>query len=282
MSLAFSSLVTTPIKKVTTCDTKSDLSFIWESLNSKSISRSPNPKFTNSKKEAINILSMLSTQKPQTPSKKFFCPPSMKSSFSTPQQSPISDRNKCDFLYSQLSITTEKIFQPPEKFNGIVTYVYKENGVSSENQSNAWQSFKSNAKNMKCGVVVCAKYVFLFSNYNNHNVKVKAFTGTAQKKLESDFSVSIQDDGTYVISFEDALNIIDQSQEAEKLSLYSTDQFNYSIVTPFGFNHSEFESSTGSKYRIIITGFLFDFQVEELSSCQEQFSVFKLSKNVLY
>ncbi|OHT00778.1 hypothetical protein TRFO_07756 [Tritrichomonas foetus] len=272
MALHFLRTFDSPIRKNLNSTGKSDLSLIW--AQAASPVKSPRSKFTtDGEKEAINILSILESSKPSTPKKKLFCPPSMIQSPSQKCSSSSSlnheDDENQDLLFSRFSITTEKKFELPSEFQNLVTFVFK----GPENQNEAWENFKRIAKSVKCGLVACATYAFIFSEGKVH---AKAFTGTAQKKLEEN------SDKLPEFDFDKALDMIDQNQSSEKLSIYSTDQFYYSVVTPFVYNFSEFNSSSGTRYRISVSGYIFAFHIEKFMKMRKNYDSFKTSKSILH
>ncbi|OHT07396.1 hypothetical protein TRFO_24412 [Tritrichomonas foetus] len=262
MSLHFLRTFDSPIKKTSTSGGKSDLSLLWAQ------SSSPMKSHRESEKEAINILNMLESSKPSTPQKKLFCPPSMIQSPSA-TSTPRKEEENLELLFSRFSITTEKKFKLSPEFHNLVTFVYK----GPENQTEAWESFKSISKSIKCGVVSCATYAFIFKE---GKVLAKAFTGTAQKKLEESSQKLPSFD------YNRAIDLIDSNQSSEKLCIYSTEQFYYSVVTPFNYNFSEFESSGGTRYRISISGYLFGFHIDEFMKTSQNYELFKTSKSLLH
>ena len=131
MSLGFFRTFSSPARKVTLNEEKSDLSLLWEShccspmkSNNSLKSKCSTPK---SKQAEVNFLNLLIAAKPQTPTKKLYTPP--RHNLTLPKSpsrinNDSESLNNSEFLYSRISITTDQIFSLPEEIKQFVAYVY--------------------------------------------------------------------------------------------------------------------------------------------------------------
>ena len=259
-----------PRTKEVRTNNKCDLRALWE----EAVSPKSSPKPVLQRKpsnqiEAINILSLISNSngsKNSSP-KKLFVPPIMQVKTEIKKIDEIG-RDEA-ILYSNFTVTVDNELSLSEELKNGVTFGYK----GADNQLEAWNDFKKHANDTKCSVAAAARFAFIFSN---GKVSAKAFTGTAQKLLKEK-SKDLND-----FDFQEALKLIDDIQESEKLSLYSTEQFYYSVVYPIIVKTTEFESVNGKRYRTSFSGYLFPFQIQELKDLQKDFESFKVAYNVIY
>ncbi|OHS98798.1 hypothetical protein TRFO_01849 [Tritrichomonas foetus] len=256
-------MLTIPHTKEIKSNGKCDIQLLWERANSPA--SSPKPKKQSKSVEAINILALLSNNNNNKPAKKLFVPPTMQ----IKSEIKAKPETSLEFLVGSLIVTTNKEFHLPDSLDGKVTYVYK----GAENQIESWNDFKKNVRTAKCSVASAARFAFIFEG---GKVRAKAFTGTAQKQLEE-----LSSDLTS-IQLDSALQMIDEIQATQKLSLYSTDMFYYSVVHPITLKSTEFESTTGKKYRTVLSGYLFPFEVKEVHSMDTNYETFNLTSNILY
>lgn len=301
MSLSFFRSFSNPAKKVTLNEEKSDLTLLWEShcspMRKSTLSLKSNCVTPKSKKSEINFLNMLAAAKPQTPTKKLFVPPqtnlSRQSSLSRSQSNSNCESSANDILYSRISITTDQIFSIPEETKEFVSYVYAptlNNKGNSEFQNEAWENFKNNnSKSSKCSVVSSATFAFIFINefMCQTKVHVKSFTGTARQQImeivnPNNDSNGIDEASFLNIDYHKAIELIESLNAKEKISIFSTDPFHYSVVTPLSFKYSEFESAQGKLFRVTLNGYMFPYQAKQLLDEKSKFNVFKTSKSVLY
>lgn len=311
MSLAFFRSSSNPDKKVTLNEQKSDLSLLWENHCSPMRKNNSAPLITKCvtpKKKLTsedNFLNLLVASRPQTPTKKLFCPPRHNNLIPRSQSSGNNNNgesfNNSEFLYSRISITTDETFLLPDEIKEFVTYTYApsiNNRGDSEFQMEAWENFKnSNSRTSRCSVVSSAIFAFLFVNEDfQTKVHVKSFTGTAQQQIlqiihqddneeqdsDDEDSNSLAENGFLLIDYNKAIDLIESLCSKEKINIFSTDPFHYSIVMPLTFKYSEFESSQGKMFRVSLSGYIFPFQVKQLSNEKTQFNLFKTSKSVMY
>lgn len=301
MSLAFFRSFSSPAKKVTLNAEKSDLSLLWEChcspmRKNNNYSSCSTPK---SKQSEINFLNLLIATKPQTPTKTLYCPPQHNNLILPKSPSRLNNDteslNSNEFIYSRISLTTDKTLLIPDEIKEFISYVYSpsSNRGESEFHKEAWDNFKNNnSKTSRCCVVSSATFAFLFENEEDSQTKVhvKSFTGTAQQQIrriiqqddENSEEDLFEDNDFIPIDYEKAVDLIESISSKEKINIFSTDPFHYSVVMPLTFKHSEFESSQGKMFRVLLSGYIFPYQARQLVEEKSKYNLFKISKFVLY
>jgi len=198
------------------------------SVNSSPLSKSPS-----------DILGELTSRISKSPRKKLYCPPVIE-----PLEAEKQKEKEIGFLFSNITCTSRFDQNIPDFLKDFVVYAYK----GSENQEIAWADFKKTVNIVKECVISCANMSFFL---NGDEVKCKAHTGSAQRKLDQ-----IADDFSN-ISLDKVIGLIDELVSCERLSIFSSDRFHYSVVTPLIIQSSEIDSSNGKLFRISVNGYVF-------------------------
>ena len=220
----------------------SDLETHW---CGKSVPNSP-PVCKETQKDLFGIL--LEGKPEPEPRKRLYCPPVVKA-FTVPQ----AKKENISFLYRRVSITSCTPVLLPEKLDKMIIHMYK----GCENQQTAWDDFKRKIHESEYSLISCANMVFFI---HNGLIKAKGITGTASKKIKS---LANEEDE---IEISKVIELIDELHAKERLELYSTSPFFYSVMTPIEKCMSEMNSSTGIKYRLILSGFIFSPLLSEIGT----------------
>ncbi|EAY04710.1 hypothetical protein TVAG_059080 [Trichomonas vaginalis G3] len=212
-----------------------DLASIWGSQGLESNTPPSSPVAKNSP----TMFSLLSLNTPKSPKKSLYVPPRIDS------PSPKKSRPKpVDYMYSSISLTSSQKVSFDSIYKSTTTYVYKGN----ENQNLAWEDFRRIVQDAEESIVATPNLVFQFKK---KVVSAKALTSSAQTKLDK-----ITDELSN-IDIEKALSLIQDLSKVEKLSIYSTSPFNFSVVTPIHLKYTEVGSQLGPLHRYVFNGFIF-------------------------
>lgn len=244
---------------------KSDLSLIWERTGSPSPFSSPSPKRSPSCDRGNDILSLLvASRRCETPRKKLRAPAAL--SPAKPQRA--APPPPPELFFKSVSVLTDRPFDVPKHFLRRVTYTF----LGGEHQAAAWASFKAQLSSAACAVVSTPTMLFLLSD---GRAQAKAITGTAQRRLEA-LSESLPS-----LPQSAAVGLVDEVCGRERVHLFSTSEFHYSTVIPSTFEQTKFGSAKGQKYRTLISGYLFPFEVELLQADAALYGSFALQRSAL-
>lgn len=233
---------------------KTDLASIWGSQSSEISSPPSSPRVGFSSPSIKNgspfsknyptLFSVLNQSIQKSPKKTLYVPPRVDS------PSPKKIKPKvADYMYSKIQLTSSENPVFDEIYTNSKTYVFR----GTENQEYAWDDFKHVVREAKQSVVATLNLVF---NFRRNTVRAKALTSSAQVKLDK---IS---DGDMHIDIDKAIELLDDLSKSEKLCIYSTSMFNYSIVMPMKIDHTEMGSSMGTLHRNTISGFIFPYMFE--------------------
>ena len=240
----FRKLLGATVSKPDTSSDKSDLRLLWEQATTPT--SSPEPK-NRSAPRRDNLLTLLSTATPSTPTKKLYCPPRVQE---PKEEKPKEER--LDFAYSMVSVTSTSNVTIPEPILDSRFFVFR----SGENRL-AWESFKTSVKRARFALVSIVNIFFLFEN---GNARAKAVTGTANQRLASLSSRLPYVEADAVLSF------VDERVEKERLTLYSTEMFDFSTVTPISKKSCEMQSASGMLQRVTLSGCIFSPLLAEIEA----------------
>ncbi|EAY14356.1 hypothetical protein TVAG_026770 [Trichomonas vaginalis G3] len=154
-------------------------------------------------------------------------------------------------LFTNLVFTSPKKLNIPPKIEKNLTYVFK----SDSNKDLAFQDFKLKCKNASESVIICGNLMFYF---HNNIAVVKAFTLSATNLIEK------ASNKLPMIDIDKSLLIIEEQSKVQKLQIYSTVPFHYSVITPIIFHFSEIGSAKGRLFRAKLDGYMFKFVKEEI------------------
>jgi hypothetical protein len=230
-------LLRTPLSKSISCQEKSDLALLWER------SRSPvsSPEESPPENRTANILSLLSSAAPTAAHKKLYCPPMLDSRPASPPKETARE-----FAFSMVSLSSRSELTIPDHVLQSHVFAFKGN---KDEQPGAWASFKSTVRTAQFAIMACVNCTFFIQN---GVVTASGITQTAQKKLQD-----ISEDLPHVDA-DRAIEFLDGKTETEKMLLYSTNIFNYGVVTPIVAKRAQMGSTNGVMHRVTLTGCIFE------------------------
>jgi hypothetical protein len=200
-----------------------------------------------SKGNPETILNLLSTKTPPSTPKKLTCAPSL--------SSPVIERVKetsLEFAYSSVCISSSEDLVIPDEVLARRFYAFK---AVLEHQAAAWKSFSRNCRSAEFALVSCVNTVFFF---NDGHAKATGLTGTAHRRL-AELSAELPN-----IEPEKAIAFINGWIASERTFLYSSQSFDYAVITPLTSKSAELQSAVGAIHRITLCGCLFGPTVNAL------------------
>ena len=228
---------------------QSDLDNLW---NQKPFLNSPPVHTQNDNTKDLFGILMEGKQEIE-PRKRLYCPPVVKA-FTPPQ----TKKENISFLYRRVTITSNSPITVSNQLQNMVTHIYK----GCDNQQVAWDNFKEKISETDYCLISCANMIFFIQK---GSVKNKGITGTAERKIQT---LSSGENG--VIELSSIIQLIDELQMKERLELYSTTPFFYSVMTPIERRLMEMNSSSGIKYRMILSGYIFSPLLSEIGTPKDQ------------
>lgn len=229
--------------KSSTSTKKSSLASIWDISSSSPLSSpyaSPTKEKKNINTDTVDIVSLLTGKHLKTPKKTLYCPPVIEK-----KEKLKPKPQDFEFMFSNITYSSKCVFNLPDSIKKYTTYVFK----GGENQEIAWESFKKVCVNAKYGFIVCGNIKLYI---DSGNVISKALTISANDKLES-ISSNLPN-----VELNKALDLISNLERSEKIFLYCSSPFSFSVVTPLIIKHSEMGSNSGIVYRVSLTGYMFE------------------------
>lgn len=237
------------VRTISSESSKTDLVSIWgsSSVESSDPPSSPNVKNHSPLKSSPSLIDLLSISMTKSPKKTLYVPPRVDS----PALKKVKPKVQ-EFMYSSIVLTSPEFHDFESFAKTSKTYVFK----GMENQEYAWEDFKKVVHEAKQSIVATPNLAFHFKN----NVVVgKALTSSAQNKLDKITENSH-------IEIEKAINLLDDLSKTEKLCIYSTHMFNYSVVTPVMLKHLEMDSNKGKLHRYTLNGCVFPSFYDKIMS----------------
>jgi hypothetical protein len=150
-----------------------------------------------------------------------------------------------DFAFSMAAFSSRTELTIPDHVLQSHVFAFKGN---RDEQASAWESFKSSVRTAQFGIVTCVNCTFFFER---GEAMARGVTQTAQKKLQ-DLSNNLPK-----VEPDRAIEFVDGWADKEKLLLYSTEIFNYGVVTPILAKRAQMGSSSGVMHRVTLTGCIF-------------------------
>jgi hypothetical protein len=225
-----------PVGKGNLTPHNSDLALLWDNFQSPS----PSPPRANGESDSPTILTLLSTHASVSTPKKLSCPPCL-----APVVVEKAKDTVLEFAYSSVCLSSPRPIVVPEEVLERRFFAFK--GVP-EQQAAAWRSFMEICKSAECALVACVNTIFFF---NAGRVSATGLTGTAHRRL-AQLSQRAPE-----IEHEVAIQVVTEWIEKERTFMYSSEPFDYSVITPLVRKNSELQSSSGKIHRVTLCGCLF-------------------------
>jgi hypothetical protein len=151
-----------------------------------------------------------------------------------------------EFAYSSACLSSPRPIVVPEEVLERRFFAFK--GVP-EQQAAAWRSFVRICSSAECALVSCVNTVFFF---HGGRVSATGLTGTAHRRLSQ-----LSDDLPQIRS-EVAIQFVAGWIEKERTFMYSSEPFDYAVITPLVRKNCELQSSSGRIHRVTLCGCLFE------------------------